>query len=94
LDTSHFKGNAPGAAALTGLDERKGDLDAWSPLLPRTDLRPDTRHRFPLRTEPVTHVRLDIYPDGGMARLRLHGHLDEGVLDTLRTAWLPMRGGR
>jgi allantoicase len=96
LDTSHFKGNAPGAAALTGLDDRKADPAdpaAWVPLLPRVDLRPDTRHRFPLRTDPVTHVRLDIYPDGGMARLRLHGHLDDGVLDTLRTPWLRAPGG-
>ena len=96
LDTTHFKGNAPGAAALRGLDERKADPAddaAWRELLPRTDLRPDTRHRFVLRTDPVTHVRLDIHPDGGMARLRLHGHLDGEVLDTLRAAWRPRAGG-
>ena len=96
LDTTHFKGNAPGAAALRGVDERKADPAddaAWRELLPRTELRPDTRHRFVLRTDPVTHVRLDIHPDGGMARLRLHGHLDDGVLDTLRAAWQPRAGG-
>ncbi|GAA1848352.1 allantoicase [Asanoa iriomotensis] len=96
LDTTHFKGNAPGAASLSGVDEREADpadAAAWRDLLPRTDLRPDTRHRFELRTDPVTHVRLDIHPDGGMARLRLHGHLDDGVLDTLRAAWRPRAGG-
>ncbi|GIF70341.1 putative allantoicase [Asanoa ishikariensis] len=96
LDTSHFKGNAPGAAALRGVDERKADPadeSAWRDLLPHTPLRPDTRHRFEVRTDPVTHVRLDIHPDGGMARLRLHGHLDDGVLDTLRAAWQPRAGG-
>ncbi|MGB7237824.1 MAG: allantoicase, partial [Rhodococcus sp. (in: high G+C Gram-positive bacteria)] len=37
---------------------------------------PDTRHRFLLdHTEPVSEVRMDIYPDGGMARLRLFGDL-------------------
>jgi allantoicase len=91
LDTTHFKGNAPGAAALHGVDARTASPDddaAWFPVLRRTPLRPDTRHRFVLdRVPPVTHVRLDAYPDGGMARLRLHGRLDSGVLDRLHAAW-------
>jgi allantoicase len=65
LDTSHFVGNAPGWATLRG---DSGDL------LPRTALQPDTRHRFAVPGSPVTGaVRLDIYPDGGMARLRVLG---------------------
>jgi len=65
LDTSHFVGNAPGWATLRG---DSGDL------LPRTALQPDTRHRFAVPGSPVTSaVRLDIYPDGGMARLRVLG---------------------
>jgi allantoicase len=65
LDTSHFVGNAPGGATLGG---DGGDL------LPRTALQPDTRHRFAVPGGPVTgQVRLDIYPDGGMARLRVLG---------------------
>ncbi|SDC65006.1 allantoicase [Actinokineospora iranica] len=79
LDTTHFKGNAPGWATLTGCDTTSGNLEdpeAWFSLLPRTRLQPDTRHRFPLTdTRETTHVRLDIHPDGGMARLRLHGAL-------------------
>ena len=45
------------------------------PLLSRTRLQPDTRHRFALPTVDtmLTQVRLDVYPDGGMARLRLRG---------------------
>ncbi|NIL77486.1 allantoicase [Rhodococcus sp. B10] len=74
LDTSCFLGNAPGAASLKG---RLGDGE-WIELLPRTRLQPDTRHRFVLdAAEPVSEVRMDIYPDGGMARLRLFG----GLLD-------------
>jgi allantoicase len=77
LDSTHFKGNAPGAAALRGIDARTADLadeSAWRPLLERTRLQPDTRHRFVLPGgRPVTHVRLDIFPDGGLARLRLLG---------------------
>ena len=65
LDTSHFVGNAPGWAAL-GYDG--GDLMA------RTALQPDTRHRFAVPGGPVAEqVRLDVYPDGGMARLRVFG---------------------
>jgi allantoicase len=80
LDTSHFKGNAPGAATLTGMDERR-DPAAWFELLPRVALRPDTPHRFRVvRAPEVTHVRLDIFPDGGMARLRLHGRADRAHL--------------
>jgi allantoicase len=66
LDTSHFVGNAPGWATLRG--------DGSDLLLPRTALQPDTRHRFAVPGSPVTReVRLDIYPDGGMARLRVLG---------------------
>jgi allantoicase len=65
LDTSHFVGNAPGWATL------RGD---GSDLVPRTALQPDTRHRFAVPGSPVAEeVRLDIYPDGGMARLRVLG---------------------
>jgi allantoicase len=45
-------------------------------LLPRTRLQPDTRHRFRIEeATPAAEVRLDIYPDGGMARLRLFGEI-------------------
>jgi allantoicase len=70
LDTSFFLYNAPGWARLSG---RAGGAE-WVELLPRTRLQPDTRHRFRLdSTAVVDEVRLDVYPDGGMARLRLFG---------------------
>jgi len=69
LDTSWFLGNAPGSASLTGVGP-----DGEVTLLPRTRLQPDTRHRFLLPAVPgVRRVRLDVFPDGGMARLRLWG---------------------
>lgn len=71
LDTSWFLHNAPGWAALTG---RSADGTTVE-LLPRTALQPDTRHRFRVPATPVTHVRMDVFPDGGLARLRLHGAL-------------------
>ncbi|MGY1663533.1 allantoicase [Geodermatophilus sp. SYSU D00705] len=69
LDTTWFLGNAPGSASLTGTGPA-GEVV----VLPRTRLQPDTRHRFVLAGGPaVERVRLDVFPDGGMARLRLWG---------------------
>ncbi|KAA2253637.1 allantoicase [Solihabitans fulvus] len=91
LDTSHFKGNAPGWASVVGCDGRVADPSdptAWFDVLPRTRLQPDTRHRFRLAGDrEVTHVRLDIYPDGGMARLRLFGALTKDGQHAVATGW-------
>jgi allantoicase len=98
IDTSLYVGNAPGAASLSGLDAsaldaaagpvRLSDPSSWFPMLARTALLPDTPHRFRLRdSRPVTHVRLDVFPDGGIARLRLHGSLTEPGLAQVRTRW-------
>lgn len=82
LDTTHFKGNAPGWASVRGRDVRK-DPDEWFDLLPLTRLQPDTRHRFRVEGPEATHARLDIHPDGGMARMRLFGSLTADGLDQL-----------
>ena len=80
LDTSHFVGNAPGWATLSG---DGGDL------LPRTALQPDTQHRFAVPGGPVTgQVRLDIYPDGGMARLRVLGRPTAAAREALADRFL------
>ena len=81
---SYFLGNAPGAATVRGRD---GDGD-WFEVLPRTDLQPDTRHRFVIDLDrPMTEARLDIYPDGGMARLKLYGTLTEEAESRLIEQW-------
>ncbi|TDB91877.1 allantoicase [Actinomadura sp. 7K534] len=90
IDTANLKFNAPAQAALSGMDARVGDT--WSRLLPRTDLLPDTRHRFRLATPEVTHVRLDIHPDGGIARLRLLGDLAPEAERALTARWDRLRG--
>ncbi len=71
IDTTNLVFNAPGWVSLTGMaDGREFEL------LPRTRLQPDTRHRFRLDgAAAATHVRVDVYPDGGLARVRLHGVL-------------------
>jgi allantoicase len=90
LDTTWFLGNAPGAAALSAYDgtDDPAESTSWRPLTERTPLQPDTRHRLLLdAAEPATHVRLDVYPDGGMARLRLWGTPTEDGLAALRARW-------
>ncbi|MET9858006.1 allantoicase [Streptomyces smyrnaeus] len=75
VDTACFRGNAAGWVGLVGKD---GETGEWTELLPRTRLQPDTIHRFLLDdAPPVTHVRMNIYPDGAVSRLRLHGCLTE-----------------
>ncbi|MEV4920967.1 allantoicase [Streptomyces tirandamycinicus] len=75
IDTAYLKGNAAGWAALS---VRTGEDGEWAEFLPRTRLQPDTNHRFVLDTPAVgTHVRIDIFPDGGFSRLRLFGSLTE-----------------
>jgi allantoicase len=95
LDTSYFVGNAPGSVMLFGRDARTEDADAWWVLLRRTRLQPDTPHRFELRpSHEMTHVRMDVFPDGGLARVRLHGALGVGVDEQLMLRWfnaLPAR---
>jgi allantoicase len=91
VDTSCFVGNAPGWASLSGA---KGDPStavdhAWLDLVPRTRLQPDTRHFFRVRTDTVVdHVRLDVFPDGGLARLRVHGEIEPGALGEAVVRWL------
>ncbi|WP_116048281.1 allantoicase [Amycolatopsis palatopharyngis] len=87
VDTGNLRGNAPGWFSLSGGTASDGsDIpDSWFELLPRTRLQPDTRHRFAVAADQeVTHVRLDIFPDGGVARLRLSGGLTERGLRGLR----------
>ncbi len=93
VDTSYFVANAPGWADLVGYDASNGgdpssDADGWFELLPRTRLQPDTRHRLRLTAgRTVTHVRINVYPDGGLARLRLTGKLTEAGRATLALRW-------
>ncbi|MEP6630011.1 MAG: allantoicase, partial [Lapillicoccus sp.] len=95
VDTSYFVGNAAGWARVSGVDEAQGDVDApetWTELVPKTRLQPDTRHFFRIAADalagPVTHVRLDVYPDGGLARFRVNGEVDAAALRAAVVHWL------
>lgn len=87
LDTAHYKGNYPDSVSIQAADlsDFKGDLDAavvtasmfWPDLLGWRKMRPDAIHELDQLSGlgPVTHVRLNINPDGGISRLRLWGRL-------------------
>jgi allantoicase len=82
VDTDHFKGNAPASCMVETVDNEAAWLtpetpkDGWEPLLPQSDLQPHERFIFDTlkHKKPATHARLSIYPDGGIARLRLFGN--------------------
>jgi allantoicase len=78
IDTCHFKGNYPDTFILEGTNSATNDLSnaKWSPIIERTKLQADHEHRYEREVsckEPVTHVRLSIFPDGGVSRMRLSG---------------------
>ncbi|QVQ51809.1 allantoicase [Spiractinospora alimapuensis] len=88
VDTSYYLFNAPGAVSLEGCDASSADPgrpDSWFPILDRVDVRPDTRHRIVVDSPAATRIRLNVYPDGGVARLRAHGVLTE---DGYADVWL------
>jgi allantoicase len=85
VDTTHYKGNAPARCSLDGIDaegmaavELTSAEPAWTTVLPETRLLPHTRHVFDASdgldvAGRVTHVRFNIFPDGGVGRLKLFG---------------------
>jgi allantoicase len=88
VDTSFFKGNYPERFSLEGCDlgsqppykNEKKKLKAvqsrWTELLPETALQGDAQNLVPVNAEGrFTHLRLNIFPDGGVARLRVHGEV-------------------
>ena len=89
VDTSHFKGNYPESCSLEGCDlaTDAGGEDAnalasctWAEILPRTKLQAHTRHHFTDELKhagALSHVRFNIYPDGGVSRLRIYGSIED-----------------
>ncbi|MFL6594828.1 MAG: allantoicase [Chthoniobacterales bacterium] len=82
VDTNHFKGNYPDTCSIEGCNAsptasvEELQKVCWLEILPRTKLQADTRHFFEKElaaTGEFTHLRLNIYPDGGVSRLRVWG---------------------
>ena len=81
VDTSYFKGNFPESCSLEGCKTTGHVLPVsldWKRVLPRTKLQAHTRHLFEeevIDAGVVSHVRFNIFPDGGVSRLRVYGSI-------------------
>jgi len=84
VDTSYFRGNYPEQCSLEGVSFDRLPSEAelldesveWTSLLPQTPLKGDSRNSFAIEAgERITHLRFKIFPDGGVARLRVYGEV-------------------
>jgi allantoicase len=77
VDTSHFLGNHPPHCSIDACYATDGNWEKaeWTEILPKTGLNPGSQHFFEAVNVKglATHVKLHIYPDGGVARLRVYG---------------------
>jgi len=89
IDTNHFVGNFPShgsvdacqAPPFTALGEIMDEVE-WTEILSRVEIQGDSQNRFAIHyEESFTHLRLNIYPDGGVARFRVYGHPEESADD-------------
>jgi allantoicase len=98
VDTAHFRYNASAEIAVQACAQEPvpaADSAAWAPLLGRTRLQPDTRHvlagpagRAGAAGRPVTAIRLDAFPDGGISRLRVIGRVGPAARRRAGYRWL------
>ncbi|MDG1694319.1 MAG: allantoicase [Porticoccaceae bacterium] len=87
LDTAHFKGNYPDQFSLQGARSNNGDSSSltWQTIIEKTPLRADYEHLFIqqllcAKDDEFTHVKVNIYPDGGISRLRIFGFPNWGSM--------------
>jgi allantoicase len=78
IDTSHFTGNFPPAASVEAAYVPGGaqpdGATQWKEIVPSTTLQGNSHHYLDVSdSQAYTHVRLNLYPDGGVARLRIYG---------------------
>jgi allantoicase len=80
LDTAHFRGNFPDQAQISGIayygdDGPSAHDEGWRNLISLTDCEADKEHAFECLIQDIvfTHIKLSIYPDGGVKRLRVFG---------------------
>jgi allantoicase len=82
VDTSFFRGNYPSHCSIEACAARpESDVESllaanWIEILPKSELKGDSENHFAVDMRyAFTHLRLNIYPDGGVARLRVHGEV-------------------
>lgn len=76
VDTSYFNGNFPEYCSIDALGDASGEGGAWRPLLSKVPLRGGGPNLFAIYdSTPVSRLRLNIFPDGGVARFRVFGEV-------------------
>jgi allantoicase len=80
IDTSYFTGNYPPQASIDACVSDDDEPEAgWTEIVPMTELAGDSHHYVAVASEHTwSHLRLNIYPDGGVARLRIYGEVRPG----------------
>ena len=76
VDTSHFNGNQPAMISLEGCNSKSNNIKSlkWKTLISKKKTKANSHHLFKVSSNQIfTHIKLNIFPDGGVARLRLHG---------------------
>ncbi|KAF9976014.1 Allantoicase [Actinomortierella ambigua] len=87
IDTSYFDGSHPAYASVDGYFAEDGETDItkfkWTEVLPKVKLNGDSHHYFGISLDEsvYTHLRLNMYPDGGIARFRAYGLVQPTQLD-------------
>ena len=80
IDTSHFNGNQPSMISLEGCYSNSKDIKnlKWKTLIGRKKIKANSHHIFNISSKSdFTHIKLNIFPDGGIARLRLYGSISK-----------------
>ena len=78
IDTNYFRGNAPQSVSIEAcnIDNEPDDNTAWKTILNKCDIESHSQNLFEISNQSDwTHVRLNIFPDGGVARLRVYGEV-------------------
>ena len=80
IDTSYFSGNQPSKVSLEACFSKKklpNKNSKWVKILNKKSTKPNSHHFFIIKSKfTFTHVKLNIYPDGGVARLRIYGSME------------------
>ena len=79
IDTSYFNGNQPSKVSLDACYSKKklpNKNSKWVNILKKSTTKPNSHHFFKIKNKSIfTHVKLNIYPDGGVARIRIYGDM-------------------
>lgn len=78
IDTSHFNGNQPNMISIQGCNSKSNNIKnlKWKTLVSKKKTKANSHHVFNVKSNSdLTHIKFNIFPDGGVARLRLYGSI-------------------